>query len=611
LSRIKLRTRLIILTLGSALILTLITISGTLWSYSQLRQQVSTDTSKALDAQTAEYLQQVTRQKTGETATKLTAVRGLVLAAHNYLLETAFESSLAFDELREAPNGWRWSGETTATLVSPVGNSGGQNSDIQITHSLNALLPSLANSSDEIERISFLSANGVVRTFPYIEPQELRPGWRVTLDPSYTAAAPEANTARAAVWVPLHDSITGADQVVSIAKPVYFGDTFRGVLVADISMKRLSRYLESVGLDTDSFAALIDGSGRVLAAPPLAQQQLIGRILNPDEDGPFLMSDEALSSLGPALNGIINQQINTSVVQLGETEYILAYAGVDTLGWSLLIATPRDDAIKTTQAMTAQIDEIVEHAQTGTLGVTALALLLLIGGASLGVRHWFSRPLDSLIQATDAVAGGSLRPINIHRRDEIGQLASSFNHMVGALEASRSEIVAANHRLELTVHERTADLMQAVDRLEESAQQQQVLLQTLHDVSTPVLPVIQGVLVVPLIGQLDDERLARVTASLLQQIQHGNARIALLDVTGAPIIDTGAARAIIQLVQAAHLLGCETMLVGVVPEVAQTLVTLGVDLSGIHTAVDLQSGVEQIMRTRGRAAGRRLAAVEH
>lgn len=596
--RVKLRTRLIILTIGGSLLLTLITAGGTLWSYRQLRAEIVRDTSRSLETETSEHIQMTAREKTSETTAKLAIVQGLVVAARDYLLETALEPSLATDDFQETASGWRWRGQTTSTLIAPTGNTTSQLADIQIAHGLDALLPSLAGSSAEIDRISFLSATSVAKTFPSIAPDDLRAGWKVTIDPAYVAAAPEANPQREPVWVPLHDSLRGDEQVVSVAVPLYFGDTFRGALLADISLSRLSRYLDQVGRDEQSFAALIDGSGRVLASSALGQRRLIGRELNPDERAPFRMSDDARQSIGPALEGIVNRQLGNAVTLLDGHEYILAYEGIEYLGWSLMIATPRDSAVLAAQAMAGRVDSIVARAQTITLGVIALALLLLAGATSLGVRQWVSRPLDSLIHATNSVASGDLRPITLRGSSEIEQLAGSFNHMVGALETSHREIVATNHRLEQIVDQRTADLQLVVSRLEEAGLHQQNLIQALRDVSTPILPVIRNVLVIPLIGQLDQQRLAEVTTSLLGRIERSNVRIALLDITGAPLIDTAAAQAILQLVQAARLLGCEIRLVGIAPEVAQTLVTLGVDLGGIHTAVDLQSGVDQIMRER-------------
>jgi anti-anti-sigma regulatory factor/HAMP domain-containing protein len=600
--RLKLRTRLIVLTIGGALMLTAITTGGTLWSYRQLRAEVTNDTRRTLEAQTAGYIQETARDTTNETTAKLEIVQGLVTAAHDYLLETALEPSLAIDDFRESPDGWRFRGKETATLVAPTGSTTQQLADIQIAHGLDALLPSLAGASAEIDRISFLSATSVVKTFPFVTPDELRPGWKVTIDPAYVAVTPEVNPLREPVWVPLHDSIRGDAQVVSVAVPVYFGDTFRGAILADISLSRLARYLGSIGGGDLSFSALIDDSGRVLATTLLGQQQLIGYDLGDDARAPFRMSDAARESLGPALAGIVSRQLGSAVARLGDHDYILAYEGIDLLGWSLLIATPRDNAIIAAQSMAERVDSIVGRAQGITLGVIALALLLLVGTASLGVRQWLSRPLDRLIHATNSVASGDLRPITLRGSQEIEQLAGSFNHMVGALNRSHQEIVNANHQLEQTVEQRTRDLQLAVSRLEEASQQQQQLIQALRDVSTPILPVIRGVLVVPLIGQLDEQRLDMVTAALLDRIQRSSVRIALLDITGAPLIDTAAAKAILQLVQAARLLGCEIRLVGIAPEVAQTLVTLGIDLSGIHTAVDLQSGVEQITRQRRAAS---------
>jgi rsbT co-antagonist protein RsbR len=168
--------------------------------------------------------------------------------------------------------------------------------------------------------------------------------------------------------------------------------------------------------------------------------------------------------------------------------------------------------------------------------------------------------------------------------------------MTAALAASRAEITAANLQLERKVQERTADLDLAVRKLEESFATQQVLLSTLREVSTPVIPVIAGVLAMPLIGQIDEERVQHMTSALLAGIEREHANVVLLDITGVPVIDTYVAQALLRLVAASGLLGAEVVLVGVSPEVAQTIVTLGIDLRGLRTAADMRSAVEKLLR---------------
>lgn len=111
--------------------------------------------------------------------------------------------------------------------------------------------------------------------------------------------------------------------------------------------------------------------------------------------------------------------------------------------------------------------------------------------------------------------------------------------------------------------------------------------------SLPVIPVIEGVLVMPLIGDLDAVRASEFTSVLLKAIER--ARIALIDVTGVPVLDTVGAAALMQATQAAALLGTRCILVGIRPEIAQTLVALGVPLGTMTTAATLQQGLRSVL----------------
>ena len=123
--------------------------------------------------------------------------------------------------------------------------------------------------------------------------------------------------------------------------------------------------------------------------------------------------------------------------------------------------------------------------------------------------------------------------------------------------------------------------------------------QEILEISTPVMQVWEGVLVAPLIGTLDSQRTQQFMERLLQRIVATNSPMALVDVTGAPTIDTQTAQHLIDTISAVRLLGAQVILTGIRPAIAQTLVHLGVDLSGITTRSSLSGGLLVAMDSLG------------
>jgi PAS domain S-box-containing protein len=132
------------------------------------------------------------------------------------------------------------------------------------------------------------------------------------------------------------------------------------------------------------------------------------------------------------------------------------------------------------------------------------------------------------------------------------------------------------------------------------AQDEYIQMQSglLAELSTPLIPLTQAVVVMPLIGSIDSRRAQQVLDTLLHGITERHARIAIIDITGVPIVDTHVAGALIRAAQAAQLLGAQVVLTGIRPEVAQTLVGMGTELRGIVTRSDLQSGIAFATRQR-------------
>jgi rsbT co-antagonist protein RsbR len=131
---------------------------------------------------------------------------------------------------------------------------------------------------------------------------------------------------------------------------------------------------------------------------------------------------------------------------------------------------------------------------------------------------------------------------------------------------------------------------------EEVIQRQQ---QEMMELSTPVVKLWDGILALPLIGTLDSERTQVVMENLLQRIVDTGAEVAILDITGVPTVDTLVAQHLIKTVTAARLMGADCIISGIRPQIAQTIVHLGVDLSGVVTKASLADAFALALRRTG------------
>src|ERR1700742_3313762 len=123
--------------------------------------------------------------------------------------------------------------------------------------------------------------------------------------------------------------------------------------------------------------------------------------------------------------------------------------------------------------------------------------------------------------------------------------------------------------------------------------------EAIRELSTPVLQVRERLLILPIIGVLDGQRARQLTEQLLRGIRTNRARVVVIDITGVPTIDSTVANHLVQTVDASRLMGASVIITGLSPEIAQTLVTLGVDLSKVNAVGDLQGGIEEAERLLG------------
>jgi rsbT co-antagonist protein RsbR len=115
--------------------------------------------------------------------------------------------------------------------------------------------------------------------------------------------------------------------------------------------------------------------------------------------------------------------------------------------------------------------------------------------------------------------------------------------------------------------------------------------------STPIIPVWERVIVMPLVGGIDSKRAQDMTRRLLAGIQEHRAKVVIVDITGVLIVDTGVAVHLNKAIQAARLKGARTIICGISDAVAETITDLGIDWSDVKTAPNLQIALVGVLET--------------
>jgi rsbT co-antagonist protein RsbR len=180
----------------------------------------------------------------------------------------------------------------------------------------------------------------------------------------------------------------------------------------------------------------------------------------------------------------------------------------------------------------------------------------------------------------------------------LSQFHTRMSRALAVIQAANATLHDQQINLEQQVTERTAALQQAMSDLEaRAAEQQRLLAETeqqrdaIRALSLPILPINPTTLAAPLIGAFDAQRLAELQQIMLLAIERSGARTLLLDITGVPAVDHEVAQGILGIAQAARVMGARVILAGIRPEVAQAIVSLGVDLAGLRTTATFQDGI--------------------
>ncbi|MBI4312759.1 MAG: STAS domain-containing protein [Chloroflexi bacterium] len=238
---------------------------------------------------------------------------------------------------------------------------------------------------------------------------------------------------------------------------------------------------------------------------------------------------------------------------------------------NLLTALSRDETENETRAI---YDQYLDALKTGDLsGVQAYS------------QNLSERLIPRGVDIKEAMG------LVLHLRDVLTR-ATRVSHVgsVELLEDHIGALVAAVNEITITV---AVGFVQERERVIREQQE------AIRELSTPVLQVRERLLILPIIGVIDSQRARQITEQLLRAIRVNRARVVVIDITGVAMMDSYVANHLVQTVDACRLLGAVVIVTGISPEIAQTLVNIGVDFGRLHTLGDLQEGIEEAERLLG------------
>ncbi len=199
------------------------------------------------------------------------------------------------------------------------------------------------------------------------------------------------------------------------------------------------------------------------------------------------------------------------------------------------------------------------------------------------VSEVYDKIADILMLLADVASGDFSNRMQLDLPDThpLGALANGINEMIDSLA---------------TEQQRSAEYRRELEEKLATIERQQLAI---RELSTPIMEVWDGILCLPIVGIMDTGRSADMTDALLRAVVATRARCAIIDITGIEVMDTGTADHFIRMAKAVRLLGAECVLTGMNPQIAQTVVHMGVDMEGVTTHRSLRDALHS-MTGRGR-----------
>ncbi|NTV63883.1 MAG: STAS domain-containing protein [Oscillochloris sp.] len=230
------------------------------------------------------------------------------------------------------------------------------------------------------------------------------------------------------------------------------------------------------------------------------------------------------------------------------------------------------------------VADLITLTSVATLQITGVIPVQLTVPAEI---LWFNLSLQIVMM----VAISSISSLITHQEQQayttMLQLTTEREQQLNANQRLLTQQEALNHDLQASL----AQIQQRDKQLREEQSLRADLMRTVDALAAPLIPISDDVVIAPLVGSFNQARLNVLTSDLLDQVGHRQVRVLILDLTGLITFDTATAQSLLATVESCRLMGTRTMLIGVQPEIAQTIVGLGIDLQHMITRSTLQEAI--------------------
>jgi PAS domain S-box-containing protein len=517
--------------------------------------------------------------------------------------------------------------------------------EIEMTLSLTPLFVWAKQTHPAAAWVYYTSARDFISMYPWVAADDFFFTPELYEHSFFKEGRPENNPNHRPFITEAYEDSAGAGLMVTLAAPVYEGDTFRGTVALDFTLTRLNQFFNELQY-TNEKALIVNDRDQVVA------QFVITSTAKITPTKAILGLAEALPELKPDTATLFNLppgQVRT----LGR--YYVFVQPIQKTPWTYVAVVPQ------TEVMFRAMAEVVPVLLMFLLLIAAMLFVWQRGQQESKLRALETQRLaqeqqtraellrekefsDAVINSLpgifyiydtqgrlirwnknyEQVTGYSveemaaLAALTAIAEEDRGQLAAAVKevftrgqatievrllsksgekipyYLTGLRLKLGNEMYMVGVGLDLSAQKQAEAEREQLQKEIIEAQQQAIA-----ELSTPVIPVMEGIIVLPLIGSIDSLRARDVTRNLLAGITQHRARVVILDVTGVGIMDTGIVNHLNKTIQAARLKGAQVIVTGMSDAVAEAIVDLGIDWSHITTLADLQTGLRVALEQMG------------
>lgn len=266
--------------------------------------------------------------------------------------------------------------------------------------------------------------------------------------------APNHNLKRETVWLPPYLDDAGQGLLISADTPIYYGDDFQGYIGIDVSLTRLIERLNQLKPTENSFAFLMDSKGLLIAVSQAGTGKLASRALTEQEQASNGLLGASLTDINPQfsnwMESATSSESGASEITLNGQSALITHASLPDLGWTLSIVVPLNEVTAESQSVAHSIQADAASTVRNTLLIMALFFI----GAALATiwlsRRFLTRPITQILDGVRAITAGDLKvSVPVVSKDELGELAASFNQMTDELNRRTYELAQTSAELQL------------------------------------------------------------------------------------------------------------------------------------------------------------------